>query len=88
MVTMDDPVVIFCETVILHCYLWEISRICLYSFLNKFMVATCFYLSKNLFPSFGNGKLIIDLPMQVNNIMISLWPWPTVHINQKSVNSF
>ena len=57
-------------------------------FFFELMAATCFYLSRNLFPSFGYGKLIIDLPMQVNNIMISLWPWPTVHINQKSVNSF
>ena len=83
MVTMDDPVVIFCETVILHCYLWELTKNLL-----VFFFELMFYLSRNLFPSFGCGKLIIDLPMQVNHIMISLWPWPTVHINQKSVDSF
>ena len=50
------PAVRLCETVILQLLPLRVNYNSL-TFFFELMVAKCFYLSRNLFPSFGYGKL-------------------------------
>ena len=49
-----------CETVILQLLPLRVNYNSLI-FFSELMVAKCFYLSRNLFPSFGYGKLKINV---------------------------
>ena len=53
-------------------HVWELTRIRLYFF--ELMVAKCFYLSRNVFPSFGYGKR--------KCVFAVIWPY-TWYMNSK-----